>query len=490
MSFRNFAFGYGVLALAFALGASGCGDDDDKPTGASGGAAGSNASGGAPQGGGGEGGGENLTLAERLNVVAGSDVSNADGSESKPFASIYDAITAIEKASGWEGTIFLREGKHELPSDVIIPPQAKLEIEAGTTVAGAYKVSIHAQNDISAIGTEEKPIVFTWLEEGMYWGSLTNFTPTSQHNVFEYVTFEHGYETNFQDIAMRGALSLNKASAHISHCTFQNNEGDDGLNIKASNSLIEYSLFKDNISDGLDSDGVGSPEVAFCTFDGNGNDNLDLGEGTKLYLHDSLILNAGDKGISNGDGCTTRIEHNIIANGVLGIGIKDDADPVIRNNTLYNNEFGIRVYHHVAEFGGGKGSVSNNIIWGSAEGDVLYETGTTSFAYNCISSLVDVDGNDVVDNDGNKLADMTGILSKGSGCDDPLFADAENLDFHLKSSAGRLNPENDEWVEDDATSPCIDGGDPDAEVGDEPKPNGSRIDLGRYGGTEEASKSP
>ncbi len=42
---------------------------------------------------------------------------------------------------------------------------------------------------------------------------------------------------------------------------------------------------------------------------------------------------------------------------------------------------------------------------------------------------------------------------------------------------------------DAATSPCIDAGDPNSPVGDEPQPNGGRINMGAYGGTAEASKS-
>lgn len=43
---------------------------------------------------------------------------------------------------------------------------------------------------------------------------------------------------------------------------------------------------------------------------------------------------------------------------------------------------------------------------------------------------------------------------------------------------------------DDVTSPCIDAGDPNSPVGDEPMPNGGRVNMGAYGGTAEASKSP
>jgi hypothetical protein len=63
-------------------------------------------------------------------------------------------------------------------------------------------------------------------------------------------------------------------------------------------------------------------------------------------------------------------------------------------------------------------------------------------------------------------------------------------DYHLKSEHGRWDSASESWVVDDVTSPCIDVGDPNSSVGDEPEPNGDRINMGAYGGTAEASKSP
>ena len=70
-------------------------------------------------------------------------------------------------------------------------------------------------------------------------------------------------------------------------------------------------------------------------------------------------------------------------------------------------------------------------------------------------------------------------------------------DYHLKSQAGRYDPNSGDWVIDDVTSPCIDAGNPDTlvgyletPVGDEPSPNGGIMNMGAYGGTAEASKSP
>jgi len=74
---------------------------------------------------------------------------------------------------------------------------------------------------------------------------------------------------------------------------------------------------------------------------------------------------------------------------------------------------------------------------------------------------------------------------------DPLFArsftDADG-DAHLLSFIGRWDQASRSWVHDRSTSPCIDGGDPRDPVGPEPMPNGQRIDMGAYGGTNAASR--
>jgi len=62
-------------------------------------------------------------------------------------------------------------------------------------------------------------------------------------------------------------------------------------------------------------------------------------------------------------------------------------------------------------------------------------------------------------------------------------------DYHLKSQYGRWDAVSESWVMDDVTSPCIDAGDPNTPIGEEPEPNGGRVNMGAYGGTVEASKS-
>ncbi|MBN1973475.1 MAG: hypothetical protein JW787_07530 [Sedimentisphaerales bacterium] len=72
---------------------------------------------------------------------------------------------------------------------------------------------------------------------------------------------------------------------------------------------------------------------------------------------------------------------------------------------------------------------------------------------------------------------------------DPLFADPDNDDYHLKSQEGRWESLSQTWVQDSVTSPCIDAGDPNDAVGNENAPNGSIINMGAYGGKDKASKT-
>jgi predicted outer membrane repeat protein len=62
-------------------------------------------------------------------------------------------------------------------------------------------------------------------------------------------------------------------------------------------------------------------------------------------------------------------------------------------------------------------------------------------------------------------------------------------DYHLKSQAGRWDPDSKTWIYDTNMSPCIDAGDPNSDWIVELWPHGERINMGAYGGTPEASMS-
>ena len=63
-------------------------------------------------------------------------------------------------------------------------------------------------------------------------------------------------------------------------------------------------------------------------------------------------------------------------------------------------------------------------------------------------------------------------------------------DYHLQSTSGRWDPDASGWVTDIQTSLCIDAGNPGMGTGQETAPHGDRGNLGAYGRTVQASRSP
>jgi hypothetical protein len=137
----------------------------------------------------------------------------------------------------------------------------------------------------------------------------------------------------------------------------------------------------------------------------------------------------------------------------------------------------------------------HNCIIADGSGELSNDKGTITIRYTNLvggASVVDDPSGLIVWEDGNidvdpYFADPGHWDTNGTPDDssDDFFVAG---DYHLKSQAGRWDPNSASWVQDDVTSPCIDAGDPNSSIGYEPFPNGGRINMGAYGGTAEASK--
>ena len=220
------------------------------------------------------------------------------------------------------------------------------------------------------------------------------------------------------------------------------------------------------------------------------------------------------------------VKNNLIVGNQIGIGAWYGAHPDVRNNIIEDNATGLYLYGSPAS--PTDPHITNNTIVGNwTDGIVLRETVSpvitnniivghgTGINRNYVSGTPILGYNNLWDNDVNYLHDGgvdDTLAGPGSMSVDPCFArpgywaDANDPnvplvdrsgrnalwvagDYHLKSQAGRYDPNSQMWVLDDLTSPCIDAGDPNSPVGFEPVPNGGIINLGAYGGTTKASKS-
>jgi beta propeller repeat protein/parallel beta-helix repeat protein len=207
-----------------------------------------------------------------------------------------------------------------------------------------------------------------------------------------------------------------------------------------------------------------APAITNCTVTGNTSAGIYLySNGSPTITNCSIIANGG-AGIEmhpRKSGRFTfynRPEINnciIAANGLQGIfgGI-----PTITNCTIADNPQG-GIY-------GSRPAVTNSIIYFNGNSQIAESVATVTYS------------------------DVQGSWPGAGNIDvDPLFADPDNLDYHLQSQTGRWDPGSRTWIQDENTSPCIDKGDPAWPLGDEPAPNGGVINLGAYGGTNQASMS-
>jgi len=173
----------------------------------------------------------------------------------------------------------------------------------------------------------------------------------------------------------------------------------------------------------------------------------------------AVIDGGGDFGVSfyRGEDYESVLENFIIRNSYMGI-FAAGSSPKISNVTVVDNRYGIGAY------AGAEPNVISSIFWNNIESDMFQ----CSARYSCIE-----DGNE---GDGNINID-------------PLFADANNGDYHLLSERGRYSPMLGLWVIDGVSSPCIATGHPLADFSRERVPNGGWINMGAYGGTPFASMS-
>ncbi len=167
-----------------------------------------------------------------------------------------------------------------------------------------------------------------------------------------------------------------------------------------------------------------------------------------------------------------------------------DSNAAFINCTIADN--------HVGQFGAGmslvnaKVAVVNSILWGNWPKAILTEgDDLPSIRYSVVADGWAGLGNLTVDPLFVGLGRWTDRGNPGVTVtpNDPNAIWVMG-DYHLQSRAGRWDPKTGTWLPDEVTSPCIDGGDPAAPIGQEPSPNGAIINMGVYGGTAEASKSP
>lgn len=317
-----------------------------------------------------------------------------------------------------------------------------------------------------------------------------------------------------------GMHNIKDSNPVLVNCNFSNNSADygGGMFNDVSNPVFLNCIFTGNSAYGGGGGGMcncrSNPTLANCKFIENSsvagggmfneesepmlsdcafNRNSSTGSGGGIFNENgnpillSCIFSENSAPRRSGGGMYNRSNSQpslsnciFTSNSAINGGAMDNihtSNPTLLNCTLCAN-VATEAGGGISSFQDGRPMLVNCILWGNSDesGTGAYSSqirGQAEVMYSCVQDSMSINP----------------WPGEGNINSDPLFANTENRDYHLKSQTGRWDPISQRWVIDQISSPCIDAGDPSDPVGLEHFPNGGRINMGAYGGTPEASLS-
>ena len=342
---------------------------------------------------------------------------------------------------------------------------------------------------------------------------LTGLTITDR-GVHCYDTSPTITKNTIRDCSGRAIYGELTAKPAISYNTIINNNGGG---ISYCDGPVSFNIISGNTTD-YDGGGLYRCDgtISYNTISGNyaAAHGGGLGGCAGKIIYNVISGNHSNEGGGGLFGCGGEIIYNVISGNFGGYYYYGGGGICWSNGTIKNN---VICGNRTTRAGGGlydcDGTIINNTIcWNKAihYGGGLYGCNGPVVKNNIIAFNEAAEGGGISGPWNNNTynafwmnvgGDVSGGAAIGTGniAVDPLFAvegqwDESNWiegDYHLKSEAGRWDPNLNDWVIDANTSRCIDAGNPASPLDEEPNDiNNLRINMGAYGGTAEASKTP
>jgi len=475
--------------------------------------------------------------------ATGGSVTNSGLSTNSPALRLQDVIDTYTLGTG--DVVYIDTGLYQLSQNVTITSSdsgdavgGRLTIrgtgdgtvlDRGTTGGNAYGIHLHGAQYVQV-----RDLRITTAAQGLR-------VENAAHTEIQDCRADHcklgvvvagGSDNDIRDCGIdnneeQGILGSSCDALTVSGNTIHDNTGvsnnDRGIDLfSCGSAAISGNTVFNNGYYGIRLSSCASPNLSGNTVHSNGDYGIHLhscSSGTLtennvhqnpngVYAYNCPSLSLSENRIHANAGLGVHVQnaafvarHNLFyANGTIGLDTKSPGAATVENNTFYlNGTVGLKLWDNYES-----AAILNNVFAasGSAQRCIQVEDlGVTWYS----------DYNDFHATGGAFVWDwMGGRYGLGSWqhyCDhdrhsldiDPRFVDPDGADgilggagaadddFHLQSTAGSYH--GGAWSADGDHSICIDAGDPDTAFASEPAGNGSRVNLGAYGGTAQASKS-
>jgi hypothetical protein len=366
---------------------------------------------------------------------------------------------------GWlsqDTTMHAADNPHIVNSTLKVSDGVTLTIEPGVELYFAPGASLVVYGRLLAEGTPTQTILFTWRDEGKYWGAISIIDSYADnritHAIIEYTREglsnprSHGVtavgsRVTLADSVLRHTQSSAAVTAYWDSTLYllrneiYDVQGDavhptGGVAVIQGNHIynVRWGIYP---YEGIEISDM-PPHSPALVLDNDvhdvSDDCLDVNDSWAV-IERNRIYNCADKGISIGTshnippGATNvsaTVINNLVYASNIGIAVKDSAIARLGHNTLVGNVTdGLALYQLESGYGGGHATVVNTILWGNGNSLSSDALSTADVSYS------DVKGDAVWPGEGNINAD-------------PLFQ-AEN-DYHLGFGSPAINAGRDEGV--------------------------------------------
>jgi hypothetical protein len=364
------------------------------------------------------------------------------------FAALLAGITShaatVGGTLGSNTTWTTAQSPYLVVSNLTVPGGITLTVQAGVMVKLTNGVSINAQASatIDVQGTTVEPVQFIPMVGNNNWGNISasgnNSVITIRHAEISRGGVSLGSQATglVEDSYVHDVTSAivgNSARMVTMRRVHVRNYAETIFN-SGTVVLAEDSLFENQTTGSSDAleiqNGPSGSIIRRCTFrhsTGSNSDAVDCNGSTNVFIHDCLIYDFTDKGLSfgtatafNQPAAVGMIVSNCLVYSVDScIAVKDKSTAGILNNTFVNSSYGIRLYQkYSTPVAGGGGAITNafdNIIWANG----------TNFDIATNSSMV------------SAYSDIGGTNWPGAGNinADPLFRSVALRDYRLATNS-------------------------------------------------------
>ncbi len=311
---------------------------------------------------------------------------------------------------------------YRMSCDVVIPPGVTVTIEQGARIeaTGLFNIEVYGRLIVNGEHNNEVDLCACQTINNDFVGGLIFFDRGDEPSVLR-----HFIVRDFNRVV------VNKAGVRFEDCQFQSGFLGGALvatGVTSPDSAVVFDKCEfTNVGASAIEVLSSSARIENTWINGSRGQGITLNNvGTGVEIYNTIVKACSVTAVSMEDFCSPRIVNNTFSNvGYYGVHMKNNCQPTLLNNIIVNaGRYGIYAQFSSAPF------IDYNDVWNNGLRDA-------SPANYSPSSL-----------------DMGESISL-----DPAFSDEF---FHLSG-----------------TSPCVNGGHPDAQYND---PDGSRNDMGAWGG--------